>query len=119
MKKYLVLIYGLLLLAECPAQNGVSEFTEPHFGIEAPKKKAEVFMDGMISTLDGKQMCGGFSEKGKEFYFNEIFKGEWTIFQTNLENGNWTNPVPINFTASYTDRDFTLSPDGNSQTCSW
>jgi Tol biopolymer transport system component len=29
-------------------------------------------------------------------------------------NGQWTRPIPMGFTSGYTDRDFTISPDGNS-----
>jgi Tol biopolymer transport system component len=90
-----------------------SSLKGPFFGQTAPEKKAEVFLDGLISTLDQPEMCAAFTLDGKEFYYNDREEGQWSIFVTKLDNGRWTKPRPLPFTSGYTDRDFTMSPDGN------
>jgi len=89
------------------------ELNGPYFGQEAPVDKAEVFMDGVISTIQSPEMCGAFSVDGKEFYFNGLYEGHWTIMMMREIDGQWAEPAPLTFTSHYTDRDFTLSPDGN------
>ncbi len=85
----------------------------PFFGQMAPEEKAGVFLDGIISTLDQPEMCAAFTRDGKEIYYNAQEEGQWSILVTKLDNGRWTNPRPLPFTSGYTDRDFTMSPDGH------
>lgn len=87
-------------------------FQKPYFGLKAPTLYAEVFMDEHISNIDEPEMCGAFIDNGTKFYYNALYQGNWTIFETILVNNKWTIPKPINFTKDYTDRDFTISPDG-------
>jgi len=87
--------------------------TGPYFGKTAPKKYAEIFLDGIISTLDESEMNAAFTPDGKEFYYCSRFKGNWAIFVVRESNGAWLKPTPINFTGDFTDRDLTISPDGN------
>jgi hypothetical protein len=84
----------------------------PYLGQTAPRDSAELFLDGVISKLDAPEMNSGFSPDGKEFYYCAQHRGDWAIFATREENGRWTEPAPLPFTAGYTDRDFTMSPDG-------
>jgi glyoxylase-like metal-dependent hydrolase (beta-lactamase superfamily II)/Tol biopolymer transport system component len=84
----------------------------PYFGQKIPVVRAEVFMDGIISTLNEDEMCAAFTADGREFYFNARHGGNWTIFMTKEAAGEWVKPAPMPFTSDYTDRDFTLSPDG-------
>lgn len=88
-------------------------FTGPYFGKSAPKEHAEIFLDGIISTRDKSEMNAAFTPDGKEFYFCTRFKGNWTIFAARESKGTWLKPAPINFAGGFTDRDFTMSPDGN------
>lgn len=85
----------------------------PYFGQNAPSGKAEVFMDGVISKSNEDEMCAAFTADGREFYHNARHKGNWAIFITKEVDGEWVPPVPMLFTSGYTDRDFTMSPDGN------
>lgn len=85
----------------------------PYFGQKAPSVKAEVFMDGIISTLEDAEMCAAFTVDGKEFYYNALHEGKWAIFMAREVRGWWTRPIPMQFTSGYTDRDFSISPDGN------
>jgi len=83
-----------------------------YLGQKPPGMTAELFAPGIISTLELPEMCAAFSADGKEFYYNAQFKGHWTIFLTREIDGQWTNPEPMPFASGYTDRDFTMSPDG-------
>ncbi|MCP4728139.1 MAG: hypothetical protein GY863_24075 [bacterium] len=94
-------------------QETFPELSGSYLGQEAPSDKAGVFMDGIISILDEPEMCAAFTEDGKEFYFNRQFNNYWSIFVTREKNGQWTRPEPLSFSGGYTDRDFTMSPDGS------
>lgn len=87
-------------------------FKGPYLRQVAPVDKAEVFLDGTISTLEMPEMCAAFSSDGKEFTFNTLYKDRWTIFQTREIDGLWIKPQPMPFSTEFTDRDFTMSPDG-------
>jgi len=99
-------IYGQKIQTNFPVFKG------PYLGQEAPENEAQVFMDGIISTLKEPEMCAVFTKDGKEFYYNVYYKNNWAIFITKEINGQWTKPEPISFTSDYTDRDFTMSPNG-------
>lgn len=112
------LILSLPLISQYPQaekdQKSFHVLMGPYLGQKAPVEKAEVFLDGIISTLEEPEMCAAFTEDGKEFYFNAHHENRWAIFITKEIKGRWTIPEPLPFTSSYTDRDFTMSPDGNS-----
>lgn len=101
------------------AANGLTQATDfpvlkgPYFGQKVPKGRAEVFMDGIISKLNEDEMCAAFTRDAKEFYYNAHHKGNWAIFMTKEVDGQWMRPAPLPVTSDYTDRDFTMSPDGN------
>jgi len=84
-----------------------------YMGKKAPVEKADVFLDGIISKMNTPEMCAAFTKDGKEFYYNALYKGEWSIFTSKDSGNGWTKPVPLNFTSGFVDRDFTISPDGN------
>jgi hypothetical protein len=84
-----------------------------YFGQKAPENKADVFLDGIISTLEEAEMNTAFTRDGKEFYYCALHRGKWSIFCCREVNGQWTKPQSMPFTSGYTDRDFTMSPDGN------
>jgi Tol biopolymer transport system component len=83
-----------------------------YLGQKAPGNTSEVFLDGIISTLENPEMCAAFTADGREFYFNRRYNDRWTIFSTKEVDGKWTTPKPMPFSSAYTDRDFTISPDG-------
>lgn len=106
----------LFFIFEFSLAQEKSEF--PHYegkylGQKAPVKKAEVFLDGVISKLNRPEMCGVFNKTGKEFYFNTLYNDNWTIFYTKEIDGKWQKPICLPFTSGFTDRDFTMTPDGN------
>jgi Tol biopolymer transport system component len=85
----------------------------PYLGQPPPGDRATLFMDGIISCRNEPEMCAAFTPDGKEFYFNRLHEGQWAIFLIREVKGIWTKPEPLPFTGNYTDRDFTISPDGN------
>lgn len=113
----------LFLLFPFFGDNGMSqekrELREPGFdpspymGCQGPSEKAEVFLDGFISMKNSDEMCAAFSMDGREFFYNRKHEGQWTIFTCSELNGAWDKPRPVSFSSGYTDRDFTLTSDGN------
>ena len=57
----------LLIAVQERAKNDFPTLRGPYFGQEAPREKAELFMDGVISTEDEPEMNAGFSSDGREF----------------------------------------------------
>ncbi len=114
LKMALILALVLVILSGASSfgKNSISGFSGPYFGKLAPVSNGEIFMDGVICKIDEPEMCAAFAENGKEFYFNRIENGKWTIFFTKEVSGSWTEPRRINFSSGFTDRDFTISPDG-------
>ncbi|MCP5107885.1 MAG: hypothetical protein GY950_31140, partial [bacterium] len=94
-------------------KDGFQDLLGPFMGRTAPVEKAGVFLDGLISTLDAPEMNAAFTQDGKEFYYCTLYRGEWSILVTRARGKGWTKPAPLPFTAGYTDRDFTMSPDGD------
>ena len=87
--------------------------TEDAAGIDLhPPDHAEIFMDGLISRTDGPQMNAALSADGSEFLFCGLHQGEWTILSSQRTGDGWLEPNPLPFTSKFTDRDFTMSPDG-------
>jgi Tol biopolymer transport system component len=118
MDKKTLTFLSISLLAVCLVfplgeKEGFRDLHGPFMGQTAPVKKAGLFLDGLISTPDGAEMNAAFTLDGKEFYYCALYRGEWSIFMTRDSGKGWTKPVPLPFTAGYTDRDFTMSPDGN------
>ena len=70
---------------------------DPYMGQKAPSDQARIFMDGIICTASEPEMCAAFTVNGKEFYYNRLHKGKWTIFFTREINGKWIVPVPMPF----------------------
>jgi len=113
--QFIILTIFIFIVGSLHSQEKTTGFPKlkgPYFGQKAPIKKAELFMDGIISTKSDPEMCAAFSLDGKEFFFNNEFNGYWAIFFTKVVNGFWTKPEPLPFTSDFTDRDFTISPDG-------
>jgi Tol biopolymer transport system component len=108
---------GILLcigfsLSGLPLQDEFPLLEGPFLGQKTPGKTAEIFAPGIISIPEMPEMCAAFTADGKEFYYNAQDKDRWTIFLMREINEQWTKPKPMSFTAGYTDRDFTMSPDG-------
>lgn len=113
MKKHFCLVLIISLFTSCYSQNKFPELTGSYLGQKPPGETAELFLDGIISTTSEAEMCAAFTRDGREFYFNSYKSGYWNIYYTKEINGKWINPEPLSFSANFTDRDFTISPDGN------
>jgi hypothetical protein len=106
--KFFPLTLLLIMTGVVLTQEKSSEFPVlkgPYLGQNSPGNTSQVFLDGIISTIDNPEMCAAFTADGKEFYFNRRYKGLWTIFFTKEVNENWTPPQPMPFTSNYTVRD--------------
>ncbi len=111
---YTVTVFSVaLFLYSFTVQERFPVLSGAYLGQKAPSEMAEIFMDGIISIIDEPEMCAAFTMDGKEFYFNRLHNGKMSIFCTHESNGIWTRPAPLPFSGKYTDRDFTISPDGN------
>lgn len=106
MKTAALLVATLLAPVEFPALSG------PYLGQEAPRQRAGLFLDGVISMEDAPEMSAAFSEDGRELYYCARHEGRWAIFVTQEKGGAWLTPRPMAFTSEFTDRDLTISPDG-------
>ena len=105
----IIAFYGYPLKRE----NIFRNLKGPYMGKTAQVQKADVFLDGIISKMNTPEMCAAFTKDGKEFYYNALYNGEWSIFVSRDSGQGWTKPVPMSFTSGFVDRDFTISPDGN------
>ena len=115
-KIHFVFLYVFVfLIGISQAQEKSPDFTVlegPYFGQKPPEIKAEIFLDGFISTMQNPEMNSVFTKNGKEFYYCTHYKNNWSIFFTQEVNGNWEKPKPLHFSSSnFTDRDLTISPD--------
>jgi Tol biopolymer transport system component len=107
-----ILLLAVTVFAKFRQQDDIPALRGPYLGQNPPGNTSQVFMDGIISTLEEPEMCAAFTADGKEFYFNRRYKDRWTIFFTKEVDGKWTTPKTMPFSSTYTDRDFTMSPDG-------
>ena len=109
-----ILLFNVTVFANFGQEDDFPALKGPYLGQESPGNTSEVFLDGIISTVANPEMCAAFTADGKEFYFNRRYKDRWTIFFTKEVGGKWIEPKPMPFTSTYTDRDFTISPDEQS-----
>ncbi|MFC1725663.1 TolB family protein [candidate division KSB1 bacterium] len=110
---FLISTFLILLISNIVYSQDFPVLKGPYFGQKAPAEKAEVFLDNIISKFNEPEMNAAFTRDGKEFYYCAYDNNNWAIFFTKEINGRWTKPEPLSFTSDYTDRDFTMSPDGN------
>ena len=113
-KSFVILLFVSVSIAGIlHAQGILKDLKGPYLGQRAPSVKAEIFLDGIISKLDDDEMCAAVTADGMEFFYNAYYMGKWAIFMSKEVDGQWTKPAALPFTSIYTDRDFTMSPDGN------
>ena len=58
-------------------------------------------------------MNAGFSSDGREFYYCARDGEDWSIYWTQEADDGWREPERMPFARGFTDRDFTVSADGN------
>lgn len=107
-----LLISILFFVSNLTAKDDFPILKGPYLGQIPPGKKAEVFLDGFLSTKEHPEMNAAFTRNGKEFYYCTRYKNSWAIFFTKEINSRWIKPKPIHFaTERFVDRDLTISPD--------
>jgi len=71
----------------------------PYLGQKPPGMTPEVFAPGIVSSTKFIDFKGSFSPDGDEYYFYRLSHPSDelipTIFFTKIENGTWTEPVPL------------------------
>jgi len=99
--KRLTLI-GFLLLAVIAVDAQQTEFPKlsgPYLGQKPPGTTPEIFAPGIVSSAQFIDFKGSFSPDGDEYYFYRLSHPSDelipTIFFTKIENGTWTEPVPL------------------------
>lgn len=113
MKLALSVVAAIFSLSSPGSEDKFSSLKGPYLGQTAPADAAVVFLDGLVSTVDGDEMNAGFSLDGREFYYCARHDEDWSIYWTREEGGGWTEPERMPFSTGFTDRDFTMSPDGS------
>ncbi len=73
-----------------------------YLGQMPPGLDPQVFAPGIVSIPGMTDYAGSFSADGTEFYFTRgIGKQGHKIYETHLDNGVWTTPIPISFAVEY------------------
>jgi Tol biopolymer transport system component len=111
----LAALAGSELAARQQQQNGLAHngLASPEIEILLHADSPQVFASGIIST--GKEFGATFMPDGREVYFTryDTEKKVNHIYRSLLLSGNWQPATPLEFsTATYSDLDAELSPDG-------
>jgi hypothetical protein len=89
----------LVLSATCllSQQSDFPKLTGPYLGQKPPGLTPEVFALGIVSSAEFIDFKGAFSPDGREYYFyrHALPKTIPTLLYTKVENGIWTEPVPL------------------------
>ncbi len=116
MRKYVLLVFGILTIINCSSTNKIQETKGPYLGEKPPGRVAKIFAPGIISdgmnnrdiaiTPDGKEIyyCSSFGN----FSYSKIF------YVRQLDDGSWTTPEIASFCSSgeYYDIEPFISHDG-------
>ena len=116
MKTLIIAIVYSLLWSISLAQPVLTDSS--YLGQTPPGNIPVIFAPGVISLTNRFETYPAFSPDGKEMFFSVVNAG-WTagkIFYTRERNGNWTVPVPADFSNNnYVNWESFISPDGNRQ----
>jgi hypothetical protein len=78
------------------------KLTGPYLGQSPPGMEAEIFAPGIISDPAFSEYSGTFSPDGSEYYFYRFSNNSQSMLLfSRLENGTWTKPEPLTFSAGY------------------
>jgi hypothetical protein len=107
----------LLVLVSCgPAPQETSRFPEltgEYLGQKPPGAEPELFAPGIISTgMYTRDIA--MTPDGQEIYFSVVLGNYdfFTIMETKLVDGRWTEPRIAPFSGKYMDLEPHISPDG-------
>lgn len=110
--EYRILIPLWLILVtffSCAQEKEVyfKDLNGPYFGQEPPGENPELFMFGLITTLD-VEYCISFLDRGKVCVFG---RNDIGVNYTYLKNGRWTNPQKMPFDATIGEWKHNVGPD--------
>ena len=114
-------IFGLLFF-NCNQNAQVNKSTVPieeidptleYFGQEKPDTTPIIFAPDIISKPDRYEFGCTLSKDGKEFYFGVSRGNKSEIYQTILSEGDWSEPIKLFQTDTFSHNDPMLSNDEN------
>lgn len=91
------MLFALLSIEGNPQQADFPVLKGPYLGQKPPGTTPEIFAPGIVSSAEFVEFKGSFSPDGKEYYFYRHSLPEIipTLLFTKIENGAWTEPVPL------------------------
>lgn len=111
-------IFILALLASCSQnQQNTTETSAPpsYMGQPTPDMEPVLFAPGVVNT-DAVELNGVFNHAMDEFFFTRIMDGSFIIHHSELSEGEWSAPSPIQMFPDNgipsTAVDMTVTPDG-------
>jgi len=115
-------LIGMILIASmCYSQDNFPVLKGSYFGQTPPGNTPEVFVPGIISTLDKYELNSVFSPDGNEFYYEistttpeEKKQGKYfyVIMVSKNINGQWIKPEMAEFSGKFSTYDLCFAPDG-------
>jgi len=112
-KYYLILIIGLTIVLQCckPINSSNSYLDQ-----KLPDTKPELFAPSIVNT-DGIEINTVYNYSFTEFFFTRIIDESFVIHHSELINGTWTKPKPIQIYANQDAISVAIDPsitqDGN------
>jgi hypothetical protein len=78
-------------------QDDFHALTGPYLAQTPSGMTPEIFAPGIVSSAEFIEFKGAFSPDGREYYFyrHALPKTTPTLYFTKVENGMWTEPVPL------------------------
>ncbi len=87
------------VISSLVAQSNFPVLKDPYLGQKPPGMTPEIFAPGIVSSIEFVDFKGSFSPDGNEYYFYRLSSPSDelipTIFFTEVKNGVWTEPAPL------------------------
>ena len=114
MKRVKILIFNIVVILTMAEFSIAQEFPVlrgEYLGQKPPGLTPEKFAPGIISTEKSE---GGvaFGLNGKLLIFQKYESGKSYSYETELKNGQWSDPSLLPFSEKYCMWDFSIAPDG-------
>lgn len=107
---------NLLILAMSVSVIGCCKPEASYLGQKPPGSSPELFAPSIVNT-DSIELNAVFNNTLDEFFFTRIISGSFVIHNSELIDGQWTSPRPLqmfpNTNVISTAVDMSLTPDGN------
>ena len=97
----------IFMISSCTHQDDLSLLKEAYIGQEPPGENPELFMFGLISTLD-VEYCISFLDQGRVCVYGRDDIG---VNYTYLKDGSWTKPQKMSLDATVGEWKHNVGPD--------